>query len=64
MFVSNNVLLPQEVFMQTNPPNPMTAFQVLDTYFLETRARLLEIAANLDRMDRAPTSPPSAAIHG
>jgi hypothetical protein len=32
---------------------PMDAAQVLDAYFLETRAKLLEIAANLDRMDRA-----------
>jgi len=31
----------------------MTAAQVLDAYFLETRAKLLEIAANLDRADRA-----------
>ena len=27
--------------------------EVLDAYFLETRAKLLEIAANLDRFDRA-----------
>ena len=27
--------------------------EVLDAYFLETRAKLLEIAANLDRVDRA-----------
>ena len=40
--------------MPTIPPQPMSARQVLDAYFLETRARLLEIAANLDRMDRAP----------
>jgi len=40
----------------TTPANPATAAQVLDTYFLETRARLLEIAANLDRADRAPGS--------
>jgi hypothetical protein len=31
----------------------MTAGQVLDTYFLETRAKLIEIAATLDRIDRA-----------
>ena len=31
-----------------------TAQQTLDTYFLETRAKLLEIAATLDRLDRAP----------
>lgn len=31
----------------------MTTQQILDTYFLENRARLLEIASFLDRMDRA-----------
>ena len=37
------------------------AAEVLDAYFLETRARLLEIAANLDRVDRAPDA---AAVAG
>jgi len=31
----------------------MDAEKVMETYFLETRAKLLEIAANLDRVDRA-----------
>lgn len=31
----------------------MTPKEILDRYFLETRARLLEIAAHLDRIDRA-----------
>ena len=31
----------------------MSAKEVLETYFLENRARLLEIAAFLDRIDRA-----------
>lgn len=35
------------------PTLPMTAVQVLDRHFLEVRGRLLEIAATLDRMDRA-----------
>ena len=39
--------------MPTSPPSPPTARQTLDTYFLETRAKLLEIAATLDRLDRA-----------
>ena len=30
------------------------AAQIMDAYFLETRAKLIEIAANLDRVDRAP----------
>ncbi|HTV48225.1 MAG TPA: hypothetical protein VMG59_07255 [Phycisphaerae bacterium] len=39
--------------MKTIPPNPQTAVRVLDAYFLEVRARLIEIAATLDRVDRA-----------
>jgi hypothetical protein len=34
-------------------PSPLSAPQVLDRVFLEVRARLLEIAAQLDRIDRA-----------
>jgi hypothetical protein len=40
--------------MKTTPPKPMSAADVLDAYFLETRAKLIEIAASLDRIDRAP----------
>ena len=40
--------------MATIPDKPMNAREVLDAYFLETRAKLIEIAANLDRVDRAP----------
>jgi hypothetical protein len=32
--------------------NPMNALSVLDAYFIENRARLLEIAAFLDRVER------------
>jgi hypothetical protein len=39
--------------MKTMPPSPRSAKEVLDVYFLETRAKLLEIAANMDRMERA-----------
>ena len=35
-------------------PNPRDATMVLDHDFLETRCKLLEIAAVLDRIDRAP----------
>jgi hypothetical protein len=35
---------------------------VLDAYFLETRAKLLEIAATLDRFDRAAAAHPGAPI--
>jgi len=37
----------------------MDAEKVMETYFLETRAKLLEIAANLDRVDRAGGLPGS-----
>ena len=32
---------------------PMTRTQVVDAYFMEHRARLLDVAAFLDRVDRA-----------
>jgi hypothetical protein len=35
-------------------PSPMSAEQIFERWFLETRSRLLEVAANLDRIDRAP----------
>jgi hypothetical protein len=34
-------------------PSPMSAGQLVDEYFIENRTRLLEIAAFLDRLDRA-----------
>jgi hypothetical protein len=39
--------------MKPQLPGGLTASQVLDTYFLEARARLIELAAMLDRIDRA-----------
>jgi len=36
--------------------SPMSAKEVLDTYFLENRARILDIASFLDRIDRAKAS--------
>ena len=33
--------------------SPLTAKEVVDEYFIENRTRLLEIAAFLDRVDRA-----------
>lgn len=35
------------------PTSPLHEQEVLDLYFLENRARLLEIASFLDRLDRA-----------
>jgi hypothetical protein len=32
---------------------PMTREQVINRYFLEMRCKVLEVAASLDRMDRA-----------
>lgn len=40
----------------SNPPNPSNALRILDEQFLTVRARLIEIAANLDRIDRAAGS--------
>ncbi len=34
--------------------NPLTAAQALDQFFLEARAKLLDLAAILDRIDRGP----------
>ena len=34
-------------------PSPKTGRQLVDEYFIENRTRLLEIAAFLDRLDRA-----------
>ncbi len=36
---------------------PMTASNVIETYFLEHRGKLLDIAAFLDRVDRASGAP-------
>lgn len=40
--------------MSVTSNSPMSAKQVLDTYFLEARCKLIEVAATLDRVDRAP----------
>jgi hypothetical protein len=37
-------------------PSPLTAREVVDEYFIENRNRLLELAAFLDRVDRADPS--------
>ena len=39
--------------VHTEGTTAMDSLQVLDAYFLEVRAKLLEIAATLDRVDRA-----------
>ncbi|TVQ51232.1 MAG: hypothetical protein EA377_13045 [Phycisphaerales bacterium] len=40
---------------------PATKSQVVDLYFMEHRAKLLDIAAFLDRYDRAPSDDDAAA---
>ncbi len=42
--------------MSTPTPVPPKASQIADQYFLEHRAKLLDIAAFLDRFDRAAKS--------
>lgn len=37
-------------------PSPLSAKELVDEYFIENRTRLLEIAAFLDRLDRADPS--------
>src|ERR1700730_10883281 len=34
-------------------PSPMTRRQLIDEYFIENRTKLLDLAAFLDRLDRA-----------
>lgn len=36
---------------------PMTYTQIVDTYFLEHRAKIIDIAAFLDRLERAADGP-------
>lgn len=38
------------------PPLPLTRRDVVDRYFLEHRAKVLDVAAFLDRIDRATTN--------
>jgi hypothetical protein len=39
--------------MRTATPSPLTPTELVDEYFIENRNRLLELAAFLDRIDRA-----------
>ena len=39
--------------MSTSNPSPLTPAELVDEYFIENRNRLLELAAFLDRIDRA-----------
>ena len=39
--------------MSSNKQSPMTRQQVLDLYFMENRAKLIDLGAFLDRVERA-----------
>ena len=39
-------------------PSPLSASELIDEYFIENRTRLLEVAAFLDRLDRAGAGTP------
>ena len=41
-------------------PSPKSGREVVDEYFIENRTRLLEIAAYLDRLDRADNAAPES----
>jgi hypothetical protein len=41
-----------------NTRSPLGRKELIDEYFIENRTRLLEIAAFLDRLDRASSGPP------
>jgi len=38
----------------TAPYSPMKASEILDLYFIENRAKILDVASFLDRIDRYP----------
>jgi hypothetical protein len=40
----------------TSSPSPLSPRELVDEYFIENRTKLLEIAAFLDRLDRADPS--------
>jgi hypothetical protein len=42
-----------------NTPSPMTAAEIVTAYFIENRNRVLELAAFLDRLDRADAAAPA-----
>lgn len=45
-------ILKGEILADKANTSPQTAQQVIDTYFMEHRAKLVDIAAYLDRIDR------------
>ena len=53
---------------RVSSPSPLSPRELVDEYFIENRTKLLEIAAFLDRLDRADPSyagtKPYVAPHG
>jgi hypothetical protein len=43
--------------MPNSVKSPLSRTHVVDAYFMEHRARILDLAAFLDRVDRAPPEP-------
>lgn len=43
---------------------PLTETQILDRYFIEHRAKLIDLAAFLDRLDRSAHEPPEQRQRG
>lgn len=58
--VSQNALILKGGILADESKNcPQTGQQVIDTYFMEHRAKLIDIAAYLDRIDRGRGEMPS-----
>ncbi len=47
---------------QINTLKPLSAQDALDKFYLEARARLLELAATLDRIDRGQPNPSDSRL--
>ncbi len=45
-----------------SPPGPLAASQILDVQFLGVRSKLIDLAATLDRMDRAAACENNSSI--
>lgn len=43
--------------MTDKNPSPMTRDEAIDAYFMEHRAKIIDVAAFLDRVDRCPPGP-------
>ena len=44
-------------------PSPLEATRILDEQFLSVRSKLIDLAATLDRLDRAATGENGSSIH-